>query len=230
MRGKKTGGRQRGTLNKSHGLGRKRERVRKQAARTIEQAMPRLQQWLSSDQAWHGDNAPQSARMLDSLMKWILPAYGRLDPHAEQQAEQQAAVERVEPVSAEQVLEALRAVPQAVPSVEAPAAGQTLEAPALEPTLEALPAGIERLDESESMRLQGQGIPLANGDRLLPPRQPQPAVRPNPAALAAGDRPTLEVRPVRETRPLSEFNASGLIQNPPPLDPSLRPMGWLSRT
>ena len=217
MRGKKTGGRQRGTLNKSHGLGRKRERVRKQAARTIEQAMPRLQQWLSSDQAWHGDNAPQSARMLDSLMKWILPAYGRLDPHAEQQAEQQAAVERVEPVSAEQVLEALRAVPQAEPSVEAPA---------LEPTLEALPAGIERLDESESMRLQGQGIPLANGDRLLPPRQPQPTARPDPAALAAGDRPTIDARPVRETRRPEEFNASGLIQNPPPLDPSLRPMGW----
>ena len=216
MRGKKTGGRQRGTLNKSHGLGRKRERVRKQAARTIEQAMPRLQQWLSSDQAWHGDNAPQSARMLDSLMKWILPAYGRLDPHAEQQAEQQAAVERVEPVSAEQVLEALRAVPQAVPSVEAPA---------LEPTLEALPAGIERLDESESMRLQGQGIPLANGDRLLPPRPVQPTARPDPAALAAGDRPTIDARPVRETRRPEEFT-NGLIQNPPPLDPSLRPQGW----
>ena len=217
MRGKKTGGRQRGTLNKSHGLGRKRERVRKQAARTIEQAMPRLQQWLASDQAWQGDNAAQSARMLDSLMKWILPAYGRLDPHAEQQAEQQAAAGRVDPVTPEDVLEALRSVPPSVPSVEAPAGGRALEA---------LPAGLERLSESESARLRGEGIPLANGDRLLPPRQPQPAVRPDPAALAAGDRPTLEVRPVRETRPLSEFNASGLIQNPPPLDPSLRPQGW----
>ena len=219
MRGKKTGGRPRGTLNKSHGLGRKRERVRKQAARTIEQAMPRLQQWLSSDQAWHGDNAPQSARMLDSLMKWILPAYGRLDPHAEQQAEQQAAVERVEPVSAEQVLEALRAVPQAVPSVEAPAAGQTLEV---------LRGGLDRLSESESARLRGEGIPLEDGTRFLPASAPQPTARPDPAALAAMDRPTLEVRPVRDTRRPEEFT-NGLIQNPPPLDPSLRPQGWLSR-
>ena len=225
MRGKKTGGRQRGTLNKSHGLGRKRERVRKQAARTIEQAMPRLQQWLSSDQAWQGDNAAQSARMLDSLMKWILPAYGRLDPHAEQQAEQQAAAERVEPISAEQVLEMLRSVPPSVPSVEAPPGGQALEAPA--PTLEALPTGLARLTESESMRLQGQGIPLANGDRLLPPRVPERSARPDPATLAAADRPTIDAHAIRrETRRPEEFDANGCVQNAPPLDRSLRPMGW----
>ena len=223
MRGKKTGGRQRGTLNKSHGLGRKRERVRKQAARTIEQAMPRLQQWLASDQAWQGDNAAQSARMLDSLMKWILPAYGRLDPHAEQQAEQQAAVERVEPVSAEQVLEALRAVPQAV--LEAPAGGQVLEAPALEPSLEPLPGGLERMTESESVRLQGQGISLEDGTRLLPASAPLQTARPEPGALPPLPRPTIDARPVRETRRPEEFT-NGLIQNPAPSDPSLRPMGW----
>jgi hypothetical protein len=177
--------------------------------------MPRLQEWLVSSSTWRDDGA-LAARTLNGLMQWVLPRYGQLDPHAEAAAEQAASAERVEPISAEQVLEMLRSVPQAVPSVEAPA---------LEPTLEALPAGIERLDESESMRLQGQGIPLANGDRLLPPRPVQPTARPDPAALAAGDRPTIDARPVRETRRPEEFT-NGLIQNPPPLDPSLRPMGW----
>ena len=229
MRGKKTGGRQRGTLNKSHGLGRKRERVRKQAARTIEQAMPRLQQWLASDQAWQGDNAAQSARMLDSLMKWILPAYGRLDPHAEQQAEQQAAADRVEPISAEQVLEALRAVPPSAPGIETPAGGQALEAPAVEPSLERLPAGLERLSESESKRLRGEGIPLANGDRLLS-RPPERSARPEPGALPAIPRPTLDAQAIRREMLAPEaFGANGCVQRAPPSDPASLPMGWRPR-
>ncbi len=216
MRGKKTGGRQRGTLNKARGLGRKRERLRKQVVDTLSEAMPRLRTWLASPAAWSTDNAAASARMIDNLAKWVLPKYEAVDPHAEVAAEQ-AAAGRVDPVTPEDVLEALRSVPPSAPSIEAPAGAQALEV---------LPDGLERLSESESARLRGEGIPLANGDRLLPPRPVQPTARPDPAALAAGDRPTLEVRPVRETRPLSEFNASGLIQNPPPLDPSLRPMGW----
>ena len=220
MKGKKTGGRKPGSLNRVRGLTRRREKVRRQAVITIEKAMPRLQEWLVSSSTWQEDGA-LAARTLNGLMQWVLPRYGQLDPHAEAAAEQAASAERVEPVSAEQVLEALRAVPQAVPSVEAPAAGQTLEV---------LRGGLDRLSESESARLRGEGIPLEDGTRFLPASAPQPTARPDPAALAVADRPTLEVRPVRETRPLSEFNASGLIQNPPPLDPSLRPMGWLSRT
>ena len=217
MRGKKTGGRQRGTLNKARGLGRKRERLRKQVVDTLSEAMPRLRTWLASPAAWSTDNAAASARMIDNLAKWVLPKYEAVDPHAEVAAEQ-AAAGRVEPVTPEDVLAALRAVPQAVPSVEAPAGGQALEV---------LPAGLERLGEREAERERYAGIPLpgAPGASLLPPRQPQPAARPDPAALAAADRPTLEVRPVRETKRPEEFT-NGLIQNPPPLDPSLRPMGW----
>ena len=211
MRGKKTGGRQRGTLNKSRGLGRKRERLRKQVVDTLSEAMPRLRTWLASPAAWSTDNAAASARMIDNLAKWVLPKYEAVDPHAEVAAEQ-AAAERVEPVSAEQVLAALRAVPQAVPSIEAPA---------VEPSLERL----SELD-AERERFAGVPIPGAPGASLLPPRQPQPTARPDPAALAAGDRPTIDARPVRETRRPEEFNANGLIQNPPPTDPSLRPQGW----
>lgn len=215
MKGKKTGGRVKGSLNKVRGLTGRRERVRKQAARTIQQAMPRLQQWLSSDQAWQGDNAPQSARMLDSLMKWILPAYGRLDPHAEQQAEQQAAAEQPATVSAEQVLEAFRST-LALPSSPSP------EAPALEQELERLSA-----EDSERERHAGIPIPGTPGAALLPKAPAtQATARPDPAALAATDRPTIDARPVRETRSPADFNANGLIQNPVPLDPSLRPMGW----
>ncbi len=224
MRGKKTGGRQRGTLNKARGLGRKRERLRKQVVDTLSEAMPRLRTWLASPAAWSTDNAAASARMIDNLAKWVLPKYEAVDPHAEVAAEQ-AAAGRVDPVTPEDVLAALRAVPQAVPSVEAPAGGQALEAPA--PTLEALPTGLARLTESESMRLQGQGIPLANGDRLLPPRVPERSARPDPATLAAADRPTIDAHAIRrETRRPEEFDANGCVQNAPPLDRSLRPMGW----
>ena len=148
--------------------------------------------------------------MIDNLAKWVLPKYEAVDPHAEVAAEQ-AAAGRVEPVSAEAVLEALRAVPQAAPS---------LEAPAVEPSL-------ERLSELDAERERYAGVPIpgAPGSRLLPPRQPQPATFLDPAALAVADRPTLEVRPVRETKRPEEFT-NGLIQNPPPLDPSLRPQGW----
>lgn len=210
MRGKKTGGRQRGTLNKARGLGRKRERLRKQVVDTLSEAMPRLRTWLASPAAWSTDNAAASARMIDNLAKWVLPKYEAVDPHAEVAAEQ-AAAGRVEPVSAEAVLEALRAVPQAAPS---------LEAPAVEPSL-------ERLSELDAERERYAGVPIpgAPGSRLLPPRQPQPATFLDPAALAVADRPTLEVRPVRETKRPEEFT-NGLIQNPPPLDPSLRPQGW----
>ena len=221
MRGKKTGGRQRGTLNKARGLGRKRERLRKQVVDTLSEAMPRLRTWLASPAAWSTDNAAASARMIDNLAKWVLPKYEAVDPHAEVAAEQ-AAAERVDPVTPEDVLAALRAVPQAVPSVEAPAAGQTLEV---------LPAGLERLGEREAERERYAGVPIpgAPGASLLPPRKPQPAARPDPAALAAMDRPTLDVRPVRETKRPEEFNANGCIQNPVPSDPSLRPMGWRPR-
>ena len=212
MRGKKTGGRQRGTLNKARGLGRKRERLRKQVVDTLSEAMPRLRTWLASPAAWSTDNAAASARMIDNLAKWVLPKYEAVDPHAEVAAEQ-AAAGRVEPVSAEAVLEALRAVPQAAPS---------LEAPAVEPSL-------ERLSELDAERERHAGIPIPGtpGAALLPKAPAtQATARPDPAALAATDRPTIDARPVRETRSPADFNANGLIQNPVPLDPSLRPMGW----
>ena len=215
MKGKKTGGRKPGSLNRVRGLTRRREKVRRQAVITIEKAMPRLQEWLVSSSTWQEDGA-LAARTLNGLMQWVLPRYGQLDPHAEAAAEQAASAERVEPISAEQVLEMLRSVPQAVPSVEAPAGGQTLEA---------LRGGLDRLSESESARLRGEGIPLEDGTRFLPASAPLQTARPDPAALAAMDRPTLEVRPVRDTRRPEEFT-NGLIQNPPPLDPSLRPQGW----
>jgi hypothetical protein len=215
VKGKKTGGRKPGSLNRVRGLTRRREKVRRQAVITIEKAMPRLQEWLVSSSTWRDDGA-LAARTLNGLMQWVLPRYGQLDPHAEQQAEQQAVAERVEPVSAETVLEMLRSMPPTA---------SVLEAPALEPSLEPLPGALERLGESESARLRGDGIPLEDGARFLPASAPQPAVRPDPAALAAMDRPTLDARPVRETRRPEEFT-NGLIQNPPPLDPSLRPMGW----
>ena len=215
MKGKKTGGRKPGSLNRVRGLTRRREKVRRQAVITIEKAMPRLQEWLVSSSTWQEDGA-LAARTLNGLMQWVLPRYGQLDPHAEVAAEQQAAAERVEPVSAETVLEMLRSMPPTA---------SVLEAPALEPSLEPLPGGLERMTESESVRLQGQGISLEDGTRLLPASAPLQTARPEPGALPPLPRPTIDARPVRETRRPEEFT-NGLIQNPAPSDPSLRPMGW----
>jgi hypothetical protein len=215
VKGKKTGGRKPGSLNRVRGLTRRREKVRRQAVITIEKAMPRLQEWLVSSSTWQEDGA-LAARTLNGLMQWVLPRYGQLDPHAEVAAEQQAAAERVEPVSAETVLEMLRSMPPTA---------SVLEAPALEPSLEPLPGGLERMTESESVRLQGQGISLEDGTRLLPASAPLQTARPEPGALPPLPRPTIDARPVRETRRPEEFT-NGLIQNPAPSDPSLRPMGW----
>ena len=214
MKGRKTGGRRPGSLNKARGLGRKREKVRREATKAIESAMPHLQRWLSSDSAWEGDSAAQAARMLDGLMKWVLPRYSAVDAHAEA-AEQQA--EAQQPVSAADILVMFKRAPMArQPQAVRPA--EALEA--------AQPDGIARLSTAESERLRGQGIPLADGGRLIPASPPMPARR-EADALPAGmpQREAIDVQPEPRFR-LEDFDTSGCIQREPPSDLASLPMNW----
>ena len=221
MKGKKTGGRRPGSLNKARGLGKKREKVRRAAVEAIQAAMPRLRDWIASSDAWGSDNAAATAKMVDSLMRWVLPAYDKVDPHAEQQAEQVAA--EAQPVSAADILAMFKSAPMArQPQAVRPAEPRQ----ALEPHQ---PGDLERLSTAESERLRGQGIPLADGGTLLPASPPLPA-RSEAGALPAGmpQREAIDVQPEPRFR-LEDFDTSGCIQREPPSDLASLPMNWRRR-
>ena len=218
MKGRKPGGRRPGSLNKARGLGKKREKVRRAAVEAIQAAMPRLRDWIASSDAWERDNAAATAKMVDSLMRWVLPAYDKVDPHAEA-AEQVAAEAQQQPVTAESILAAFKNLP---PVVRQPQAVQPAEA--LE---QAQPDGIARLSESESAHLRHQGIPLASGATLLPAPQPMPA-RAEAGALPAGmpRREAIDVQPEPRRFRLEDFDGAGCIQREPPTDPASLPASW----
>ena len=216
MKGRKTGGRRPGSLNKARGLGRKREKVRREATKAIESAMPHLQRWLSSDSAWEGDNAAQAARMLDGLMKWVLPRYSAVDPHAE--AAEQVAAAAQAPVNAADILQAFKSMPPMARQPQAVRPAEAFEA--------AQPDGLERLSTAESAHLRHQGIPLTSGGTLLPASPPMQARR-EADALPAGmpQREAIDVQPEPRFR-LEDFDTSGCIQREPPTDPASLPASW----
>ncbi len=214
MKGKKTGGRRPGSLNKARGLGKKREKVRRAAVEAIQAAMPRLRDWIASSNAWERDNAAATAKMVDSLMRWVLPAYDKVDPHAE--AAEQVAAEAQQPVSAADILAMFKSTPTVARQPAEPR--QALE--------QAQPDGIARLSESESAHLRHQGIPLASGATLLPASPPMQARR-EADALPAGmpQREAIDVQPEPRFR-LEDFDTSGCIQREPPTDPASLPASW----
>ena len=216
MKGKKTGGRRPGSLNKARGLGKKRERVRRDAVAAIQAAMPRLRLWIASSDAWERDNAAATAKMVDSLMRWVLPAYDKVDPHAE--AAEQVAAEAQAPVNAADILQAFKSMPPMARQPQAVRPAEAFEA--------AQPDGLERLSTAESAHLRHQGIPLTSGGTLLPASPPMQARR-EADALPAGmpQREAIDVQPEPRFR-LEDFDTSGCIQREPPTDPASLPASW----
>ena len=219
MKGKKTGGRRPGSLNKARGLGKKRERVRRDAVAAIQAAMPRLRLWIASSDAWERDNAAATAKMVDSLMRWVLPAYDKVDPHAEQQAEQVAAEASAQAVTAESILMAFKSMPQPARQHQAAQPAEALE--------QAQPDGIARLSTAESEHLRHQGVPLEDGSRLIPASPPMPA-RAEAGALPASapKRDAIDVQPEPRRFRLEDFDGAGCIQREPPTDPASLPASW----
>ncbi len=189
----KTGGRRPGSLNiGSRSLGRKRERVRRDAVVAIQEAMPQLRKWLSSGETWKSDGA-QAARMMDALMKWVLPSYSKLDPHADQAAAAQTEAATAAPMmSPEQILEAFRTMPKAaVPNAPRDALPQHL------------PENIGPREEDRSREpcsIEGprhQGIPVAGspGVSYLPAPPPMPK-RPEVGAMPKLPKVPIDAEPV----------------------------------
>lgn len=222
MKGLKTGGRRAGTLNRARGLGRKREKVRRAAVEAIQAAMPRLRDWIASSDAWEPANATASAKMVDGLMRWVLPAYDKVDPHAETAEAQQA--EAAQPVTAESILAMFKS---SAPSRQAATPRQALEpvAPqALEPVQ---PVGLARLSTAESALLRHQGVPLAAGSTLLPATPAMPPRREAGALPASvAQRDAIDAQPEPHRFRLEDFGGAGCIQREPPSDPASRPANW----
>ncbi len=182
-RGFKSGGRRKGSLNiGSRSLGRKRERVRRDAVAAIADSMPQLRAWLKADATWQSDGA-QAARMMDSLMKWVLPAYAKIDPLAENAASAPAAEAQASP-SAPSVDDILAAMRRYRPRPSAPPLPQPAAAALPEPAAVA-PLSIVPAREAEAMR--HAGIPQSDGSRVIPaaPKRAQREAHPDPPARRA---------------------------------------------
>jgi hypothetical protein len=180
-KGFKSGGRRKGSLNiGTRSLGRKRERVRRDATVAINEAMPHLRRWLAAEETWKSDGA-QAARMLDGLMKWVLPSYGKIDPHAEQA--EQAAVERAEPppVRPADILAAFHTLQKQAdkPAASVPQALETGSDPA-------------RLSDTESEIIRHSGIPLAQPGHAYLPKPPLMPKRPEPGAMPEMPKPPID--------------------------------------
>jgi len=208
-KGFKSGGRRKGSLNiGTRSLGRKRERVRRDATVAITEAMPQLRKWLAAEETWKSDGA-QAARMLDGLMKWVLPSYGKIDPHAEQ-AEQAAAVERAEPppMTPTDILAAFHALPKQ--------AQQTAgDVPALPQSLSAQPDGLGRLSETESRAIRHAGIPLEHGHAYLPASPPMPKRR-EVGELPPLPKPAIDIEPEESPGELTAAERWGAQMRPLP--------------
>jgi hypothetical protein len=211
-KGFKSGGRRKGSLNiGTRSLGRKRERVRRDATVAITEAMPQLRKWLAAEETWKSDGA-QAARMLDGLMKWILPSYGKIDPQAEQA--EQAAVERAElpAVTPADILAAFHALPKHADKLTAGVPTIPLETQS--------DRALGRLSERESRVIRHAGIPLEGGGAYLPKAPPIPKCRevgevpPLPKAAidvqpeTASDELTAAERWSAQMRPLPDADGS----------------------
>ncbi|HEY1891988.1 MAG TPA: hypothetical protein VGG63_16410 [Steroidobacteraceae bacterium] len=153
----------------------------------IQQSMPQLRTWLSSADTWKNDGA-KAAALMDTMMRWVLPSYGRIDPHMEQAAAAAAEPPKAPPVTPQDVLAAFKGFG----AVKASLAGMLERAPPVPAPAEVLP-GLARLSETESEVIRHGGIPLEGGLAYLPKAPPMPKRR-EPGAMPELPKPPIDVQ------------------------------------
>lgn len=182
-KGFKTGGRKKGSLNKTT------RKMRQLVNHFVYENLPKAKKAL--DGLWEKEPL-EALALYTRLIEHVSPKMARVDPIAEQQAAQ-AAEQRTDappPVSIESVLAAFHAAPRVQ---------RTETAPAL-PVPAAVPIGTAEIQPDPSLeRLRHQGIPLPEPGMAYLPKPP-----PMPKPVERGAEPPM-LKPVIEHEPVDPY-------------------------